>query len=334
MKTLHLILTGFILLVLITSGCTETQETGNYIQLIETLAAPPEARKEVPELDVVYKTDNTPEPSWVMKGNMNHPPWEGTVYMARSGDGLAFTGEKLFIDRAGVPNIMLTDDNKLVAIFQYFSFKEEEMFDVIAYTVSGDAGNTWSPVRKITIQGKGFEKIGAGGPNPVDPTLVQLDDGSFRLYFTFHKRGEQFPGLFSAHSDSLERPFQSEGPQLEANRMILDPAVVKYNGKWHHYTVLHGEKIGAKKVNVHSVSGNGQDFVLDEDIPFNFQFLGDVIEDDGKLRFYGTGNGVESATSTDGYSWTMDTGQRANGADPGVVKLPDSSYLILYTRGD
>ncbi len=52
----------------------------------------------------------------------------------------------------------------------------------------------------------------------------------------------------------------------------------------------------------------------------------------GKLSFYGSGNGVQSATSTDGFEWNMDQGSRVDGADPGIVKLPDGSYLLIYTK--
>jgi hypothetical protein len=312
-------------------GMTFVEELDEPIKPPDTEA--PAEERHILEVDVVYQSDGTPEPSWLVVGpDMKNPPWEGAVYMARSNDGLTFTGEKLFVDRAGVPNLLLTKDSKLVATFQYFSYLHEELFDVIAYTVSDDFGETWSPVRKIKIEGKGFEKVGAGGPNPVDPTLVQLDDGPFRLYFTFHPPGQQYPGLFSARSDGLDGAFKSEGLQLEVTRMILDPAVVEFNGKWHHYTVLHGEKTGSKYINVHSVSDDGQNFEVAEDIPFDFQFLGQVIEDGGKLRFYGSGDGIKSATSTDGYSWTKDSGKRSEGADPGVAKLPDGTYILIYTK--
>jgi hypothetical protein len=162
--------------------------------------------------------------------------------------------------------------------------------------------------------------------------LVQLEDGSYRLYYTYHPPGKKYPGLYSAHSDTLDTPFKSEGPQLETNKMILDPAVIYFNGAWHHYTVRHNEKSGGKFVNVHSTSTDGQNFKLQDDIPLEFQFLGQVIEDKGTLRFYGSGDGVESATSSDGYIWTKDPDRRTLGADPGIAKLPDESYLMIYTK--
>ncbi len=288
------------------------------------------------DLDVIYKTDTTQKPHWLVDNfqGKGSPPWDGSIYMATSKDGLNFEDSKLFIDRAGVPNLLLTSKGTLIATFQYFTFAEQEMFDVIAYTVSHDSEKTWKPVNKIGFEGKGFEpeKIGPGSPNPVDPTLVELEDGTFRLYFTFHPIGSQYPTLFSARSTSLDTLFKVEGQQLDTNRMILDPALIQYKGLWHHYTVLHGEKIDNKHVNVHSTSPSGLNFEQHDDILLEFQLLGQVIEDDGKLRFYGSGEGVKSATSIDGYDWSIDPGTRVDGADPGVAKLPDKSYLIIYTK--
>jgi hypothetical protein len=288
------------------------------------------------DLDVIFKADNTPKPAWVVDNfqGQGSPPWEASVHMATSSDGLNFGDEKLFIARAGVSNLLLTKEGLLIATFQYFSYTEEEMFDVIAYTSSKDMGKTWTPVNKIHFTGRGFEpdKIGPGAPNPVDPTLVELEDGSLRLYFTFHPPGSKYPQLFSALSESLDTPFMVEGPQLESDKMILDPAIVHFNGLWHHYTVRHGEKDGSKHINVHSTSPSGLDFELQDDISLEFQLLGQVIEDGGKLRFYGTGNGVKSATSTDGFKWTNDPGNRIEGADPGVVKIPGETYLLIFTK--
>ncbi len=36
--------------------------------------------------------------------------------------------------------------------------------------------------------------------------------------------------------------------------------------------------------------------------------------------------------STDGYDWTIEEGQRVQGADPGVARLPDGSYIMIYTN--
>lgn len=309
----------------------KTLDGRTFVEVLEEPVAPPpekEKKTAVFELDVVYKTDNTPKPIWVPPEEKGSP-WMGAIYLAKSEDGLSFSDEKLFVHRAGVPNLLLTKD-KLIATFQYFSFVHQEMFDVIAYTVSEDFGETWAPVKKVNIQ------------NPCmiprhkcnDPSLVELEDGSLRLYMAHNaglSGGLLSPDLYSVKAASMEGPWEDEGPQLNAAGMI-DPAVVYFKGKWHHYTVKADSGNGRIYENIHTVSEDGYDFVRQSDIILEFGFLGAAVEDNGRLRFYGTGNGVESATSLDGYTWTVDSGKRVDGADPGIAKLPDETYLMVYTR--
>jgi hypothetical protein len=306
------------------AGCKEILES----DVVETEGKVAEEKKEtVYEEDMIFKKEGAPVPSWIKDDPMkeNKGPWYQSLYMAVSQDGLNFTGQKMFIEHSGVANLILTSDNKLVATFQYFSFVNRDMFDVIAYAVSDDYGSTWSSVKTVEITGLGI------GANPVDPTLVQLDDETFRLYFTYYKHGDKYPQLFSARGDSIESEFISEGQQLITDNMVLDPAVVKFNGIWHHYTIKGGAQLGGEPddfINIHSISESGLDFKLVDDIKIDMGMLGDVIEDEGGLRFY---NGSESAFSDDGYNWIIDSGERVKGADPGISKLPDGSYIIIYT---
>lgn len=278
------------------------------------------------EEDMIFKQETAPIPSWIKDDPMKETegPWYESLYIAVSQDGLNFTNEKMFLEHSGVANLILTSDHKLIAIFQYFSYVNEDMFDVMAYAVSDDYGNTWSSVKPVRIAGLNE------GPKPCDPTLVELDDKTLRLYFTYHKPGNKYPQLFSAYGDSIESEFISEGQQLDTDEIILDPAVVKFNGIWHHYTVNHGAQPSGtpnNSVNIHSISETGLNFELVDDIKLDMGMLGDVIEDENGLRFY---SGSKSAFSTDGYNWTVDSGERVKGADPGTAKLPDGSYIMIY----
>lgn len=275
----------------------------------------------VKEVDRVYKTDSLETPSWVPQG-INHPPWEGSIYLASSSDGLTFTDEKFFVQHAGVPNLLLTQENKVVATFQYFSYEDEDFFEVIGYTVSEDNGETWSKVRAIQLE----ERYNRGS-KPVDPTLVQLEDGRFRLYYTYHEPGTPYAAMYSSSSTKLDGIFEDEGKQLEVEGMLLDPAVVYYNGVWHHYTINHDGPD-----TIHSTSEDGLGFIVQDSIESDYQFLGDAIENEGKLRFYGTGQGIVVAESEDGYTFTKIKENAVDGADPGIVKLPEGGYLIVYTK--
>jgi len=279
--------------------------------------------------DMVYKEETASQPKWISntpEGDTG--PWNSGLYIATSEDGLTFTDEKLFLEHSGVANLIEISDGTLIATFQYFSFINEDMFNIIAYTTSSDSGKTWSSVKPVKVNdlSEGETKNGC------DPTLVELSNGQLRLYFTHHQRGEDYPQLFSAIGDSIDSDFLSEGQQLSTEEIILDPAVVYFDDMWHHYTVKHGQEFEsdpeAEKISVHSISEDGLAFELVEEITTDMQFLGDVIEDDEGLRFY---NGTKSAYSTDGYNWEIDAGDRVDGADPGVVKLDDGSYIMIYT---
>lgn len=280
------------------------------------------------EEPAVYQDESSARPAWARTPDGRSGPWEGDLYIAYSEDGLTFENEKLFLPHAGVPHILQISDGDLIATFQYFSFVNEELFDVIAYVISKDNGKSWSDIKAIKFDGLSKTK---DSPNPVDPTLMEIEDGTFRLYYTYHAIGEKYPQFYSAVADSIEGKFVSQGACLEVDKMILDPAVVFFNDKWHHYTTYHGEKEGGKELNCHSTSNTGTEFTKQEDIALDMTMLGDVIEVDGKLRFYGTANGVKSAISEDGYEWEMESGIRINGADPGVVKLDDGRFMIIYT---
>ncbi len=279
--------------------------------------------------DMVYKEETAPRPKWISdtpEGDTG--PWNSGLYIATSEDGLTFTDEKLFLEHAGVANLITTSDGTLIATFQYFSFVNEDMFNIIAYTLSNDSGKTWSSIKPVKVNNlsEGETKNGC------DPTLVELTTGQLRLYFTHHQHGEEYPQLFSAISDSIDSDFLCEGQQLSTEEIVLDPAVIYFDGMWHHYTVKHGQSFEsdpeAKKTSIHSISEDGLDFELDDDIEIDMEFLGDVIEDDEGLRFY---NGKQSAFSTDGYDWTLEDGERIDGADPGIVKLEGGLYIMIYT---
>jgi hypothetical protein len=271
---------------------------------------------------MVFQEETAPAPDWIPTNSGGAAPWYESLAISHSTDGLAFDPGMLFLPHAGVAHLTLTQDDLLVATFQYFSYTHQDLFDRICFTTSEDFGQTWSAVQSLQIDMPG------PGSNPADPTLLQLDDGSFRIYFTYHQHGDEYPQLYSAHSESLDGIFQWEGKALETDQLILDPAVAFFAGNWHHYTTNHQTGGGELIANVHSTSPDGTKFVREEDIPLAMDFLGDVIAVDGKLRFY---NGPGSAVSEDGFTWEIEPGARGLGPDPGVVQLPDGSFLAVYT---
>lgn len=272
----------------------------------------------------------TEEPgSWIPK---TRGPWDGTIYRAASLDGLAFTGKTLVLKQAGVPNLLLLPNGDLILTYQYFSSETRDLFDVIAYSVSTDDGTTWSNPAAVALSGL----PSPAGPafKPMDPTLVRADDGSLRLYFTYHAKGKNNAELYVAVASegTIDSPFVVETiPALSVSgKGLLDPAVTFFGGLWHHYSwQMENDD------NYHSTSEDGIAFARQDDITLSMDFLGQVVPFGNGLRFYGTDEGnVVSAYSDDGQTWTMDAGFRTMGADPGVQRLADGSYLMIYTAAN
>ncbi len=290
-------------------------------------------------------------PSWVPDQPSNGP-WKSNLYMATSDDGLTFSGKEFMLEHVGVPNLLLTSSGELIASYQYFSYDNEDLFGVIAYSLSEDDGKTWADPVAVTIEGLPEATTSTpSGPGEVtvtqavDPTLVELSDGSLRFYFTYQEEGKDQPYPASAiNTDGdIAGIFVYEGPSLNSSVdfALLDPSVVYFNGLWHYYTwnVAQAGIGGSEPVtyqeeydNYHGTSEDGLTFMLEDPVTLYMGFLGEVIAVDGGLRFYGTGQGgVVSAFSEDGYTWEMEDGSRIQGADPGVAQLEDGTFVMIFT---
>lgn len=255
-------------------------------------------------------------------------PWNGSLYSATSTDGLTFTEKKLVLARAGVPNLLKLENGDLILTYEYFSDTDAKLFSVITYSTSSDQGSTWSAPTAIQLEN--LPTPIDPGKTPMDPTLVQTQEGALRLYFTYAAKGNKTAALYSATAadGNITSPFVVQTtPALMLDANVLDPSIIFFNGVWHHYA----EHDGSNSVNYHSTSTDGLTFTRQEDITLDMALLGQVIPFDNGLRFYGSGKGVTTAFSTDGYTWTIDGTNLAQGGDPAVQKLDDGSYLMVYT---
>ncbi len=259
-------------------------------------------------------------------------PWSDSLYMATSSDGLTFTEGTFVLEHASVSNLLLTSSGQLILIYQFFSPEDESMFDIIAYSLSEDNGKTWSSPVAVTFENLP-EPIDSGKV-PMDPTLVETENGALRLYFTYHEKGAKTATLYSATAadGKVTSSFVAEQtPALTADGPLLihmiDPAIVFFDGKWHHYTWQESND------NYHSVSDDGLFFNVESPITLPMDFLGQVITVEDGLRFYGSveEGKVVSAFSEDGYVWEMDEGYLALGHDPGIAQLEDGTYIMIYT---
>lgn len=257
-------------------------------------------------------------------------PWDHDLCILKSTDGLHFGRRQQFVAGGGVASVVRDAKGRLIAAFQWFPRQKREDFDRVAVKVSTNEGKTWTDPQTIKLEGMPGDYL-----RPCDPTLVLLDDGRIRMYFTSDRRGGRTPrpsaGTYSAvSSDGVHYAFEPGVRFAVAGKAVLDCAVARLGKTWHYYAPVPGYSGGA----YHAVSNDGLEFTRKADvvIPGDRQWLGCVAPTRRGLRFYGSGGrGGWCATSDDGFSWQLARDSLRAAMDPGVVRTKDGQYLMIGT---
>lgn len=254
-------------------------------------------------------------------------PWDNDVHLYRAWpDG---TGSRIAVfERSGVPSLVLLVDGRRMAAHQWFPENDAAAFDKVAVRFSSDDGHTWTTPQAIELIG-----LPEGYRSPFDPTLLQLPDGSVRLYFTTNRArtfDQDRPWIASALSSDGLRFVVEPGTRLAVSgQTVIDCAAVLHRGVFHLYSpVQTGLGYG-----YHATSRDGLSFERQADVYLpDVRWLGAALSSSGGIRFYGTRNGgLWMAASSDGAAWSAPATIALQGADPGVVEHADGSRFFLVT---
>ncbi len=254
-------------------------------------------------------------------------PWDGDLWLLESTDGVRFKKKNKLLEGGGVPTLIADRKGRLIAAYQWFPKDRSDAFDRIAVSVSEDQGKSWTEPKPIAIEGFPEEMI-----RPCDPTLVELEDGRFRIYFTTDRKksGKKGWAAASIHSavsgDAMAYRYEPEARFAVEGEMVIDCAVARLGNEWHLYSPVQ-EKAGR---GYHAVSQDGLQFDRRKDVTLDTRgtWLGCAITTDKGLRFYGSGL---AATSADGEAWRLDRDAGYEGADPGAARTTDGRWLMLAT---
>lgn len=257
-------------------------------------------------------------------------PYTHQVSSASSTDGLDWSHDGVvLLEHASVPCAIVTPEGRL-RIYYVDASRMPETANV-AESAGGDA--PFVPLG-LTIKGLKSEKA-------VDPSIVQLDDGRYRLFYYGANGDPGAPGTHyvrAAISDDGIR-FRETGTAL-SNPGLVDPDVFRAGDKWlmfvfsltDHTTVVAESRNGRKFKKPRSLGLDG------------YGTTKPVLLDDGRFRLYAfdqrTQQTIVSFVSVDGLNWSAEPGVRLYAppgkeiTDPQVVRMPDGSWKMVFKTSD
>lgn len=276
--------------------------------------------------DLMPKTGKGTAPK---DANASMGPWATRLVLATSSDGQTFTHTNVSLgDQLGVPDMMV--DREGHPRIYYIDYGNGNLIAVAINT----GANAWI-YKRVNIEGA------SGKPEPVDPTVVLLSDGRYRLYYMHAVSG--LPSIYSAISPDGINFTLEEGIRFSAgaNQPVFDPMVLQTADGWLLWTGPDGKYTATSSDGLNFTSTG--EFKVDG-VPFMtwsaVALPGEGYRLFGNLAGDGHEPGIRSAFSTDGKTWVLEDGKRlvdkgldkslggGTLADIGVTRLADGTWWM------
>ena len=297
------------------------------------------------------------KPCLGIDNSQNNPIAYHRILLASSKDGLHFIRtNKLISDRASVPDMMIDKEGSVRIYFVLITCKEQgqDLNNVPVVAISSDNGQNWI-YKKLIIEAPSDAphcKTPDGSPAPVDPEVLLMPDGTYRLYATCPQNTPQgTPMTYVFFSNDGLHFSKAKHTYIPQNGIALDPVVVKFGQTWN---LFNGNSNPAKSYDGITFNPPTEGIFC----PFKFSnegtekcyVIGDVLTLENSLgyRIYLFGDtpteGFKSIFSSDGKNWTMEqksdeyiltitpqaTEEYHKLMFPTVAKLNNGTFLMAY----
>jgi len=152
-------------------------------------------------------------------------PWNHRLLVAVSGDGVSWVKTlRVLSDQASVPDVVVDRDG-FVRVY-YVDFFNGGIVVAVSRDLAG-----WAYV--------GVKGLNAGW---VDPSVVVLSDGRFRLYASYMPPEGRQNKVVSAVSEDGVHFTVEPGVRFEWDGVVTDPDVIYADGVWVMYVEVRDEK--------------------------------------------------------------------------------------------
>ena len=249
-------------------------------------------------------------------------PYVHRVETATSADGLTWARDgKTVLEHASVPDAVLTASGAV------------RIYYVDASNVPENAN--CAELRGATTAVLGCRIVGIPTRKALDPAIVRLADGRYRLYYF---AADDRPDASGAHQvrSAISRDgmrFTDEGLAFSHGGLV-DPDVFWTGKEWLMYVFADGDTIVAR-------SPDGRRFTFVGSLGLRgYGTTSPVRLPDGRFRLYAFAQGGQtdfvSFISNDGVRWTKEDGVRLQAAageqitDPQVVRLRDGTWKMVF----
>lgn len=258
-------------------------------------------------------------------------PFERQLKTAISYDGLTYISNDVWISaQANVPDAVITPDGD---VYLYYSgWMVGDHLNTTAVAISQDNGKTWT-YRYVEMENYGDRH------HPVDPDVILLSDGTFRMYFTTDGDAKHTGIHYAESLDGITYNYK-KGIFIPEDRSALDSTTFKIGNTWHMYAL--SEKgpdelwyLTSKDGITFELSGltsfpfNGKSYV-----PTNGVWVGDKFH---LMLFHPTETSIVSMWTKNGSDWYPGEGVRLEPTedelyvkDPTIVSLPNNQKLMIY----